>query len=124
MTPLVWMIGASVGSWLVIAALTRTFDPETALGMIGPLASACVTWVVTVRAQAVAPERVTQVMIAGLWVKMLLFGIYVIAVLQGLALRPKLFVASFAGYFIGLHLMEAFFLRRLFMDGSRAAPRV
>jgi hypothetical protein len=70
----------------------------------------------------VSPERVTRVLMTGLWVKMVFFGVYVVALLQGLALRPTPFVVSFTGYFIGLHAMEAFFLRRLFMDGSRAAP--
>jgi hypothetical protein len=38
----------------------------------------------------------------------------VAAVLKGLAVAPIPFVASFAGYFIALHLGEAFALKALF----------
>jgi hypothetical protein len=41
--------------------------------------------------------------------------------LKGAGLRPTPFVVSFAGYFIALHAMEAFFLRRLFADVSRSS---
>lgn len=119
MTPLVWMVGVSVGSWLLVTAAMRTVNPEAALGMLGPLTSACATWVVTARVHRAAPERVTRVMVAGLAVKMVFFGVFVAAMLRGLGLRPPVFVLSFTGYFIALHAMEAFFLRRLFADSSR-----
>lgn len=122
MTPLVWMIAVSAGSWVLVTALAPAVNPEAAFGMAGPLTSACATWVATVRAQLVSPERVTRVLVTGLWMKLVFFGVYVIALLQGLALRPEPFVVSFAGYFIGLHAMEAFFLHRLLSHGPRAAP--
>ncbi len=124
MMPLVWMVGASVGFWLLLTGLTRSVNPEAALGMLGPLASACATWVVTARVHSAAPERVTHVMVVGLAVKMVFFGVYVAAMLRGLELRPTVFVLSFTGYFIALHAMEAFFLRRLFLDSSRPMSRV
>ena len=124
MMPLVWMVGSSVGVWLLVTALAQSVNPEAALGMLGPLASACATWVVTVRVHHAAPERVTRVMFAGLAVKMVFFGVYVAAMLRGLGLRPTLFVLSFTCYFIALHAMEAFFLRRLFLDSSRPLSRV
>ena len=122
MSPLWWMIGASVGSWLVVTTLARNVNPEALLGMAGPLVSACATWIVTARAFRVAPERVTRVMITGLVVKMMFFGAFVAAVLRGLALRPTIFVVSLTGYFIALYAMEAFFFRRVFVDGSRTPP--
>ena len=114
MTPVWWMVGVSVGSWLLItAALRGSANPEVLLGMAGPLASSVVTWVAVVRANARAPERVFRVLIKGLAGKMVFFGVYVVAVLRALPLRPTWFVASFTAYFIGLYAMQAVFLRRL-----------
>lgn len=114
MTPLAWMAGASLVSWLAVRAVGGSaVHPEALYGMLGPLASACATWVAVERAHRAAPGRLTAVMIAGFALKMLFFGGYVAVMLRVLALRPVPFVVSFTGYFIALHAMEALFLRRL-----------
>jgi len=114
--PLAVMIGSSVASWAAISAAGgAAFNPELALGMAGPLASAGVTWHVVQRTHAKAPERVTGVLVAGLAIKMVFFGAY-IALLAALGLRLRPFVVSFALYFIALHAIEAGYLRRLFAD--------
>ena len=41
-------------------------------------------------------------------------GSYVVIVLRGLSIRPIPFVVSFTAYFIGLYLVEALYLKRLF----------
>ena len=120
-TPLAWMVGASVGTWLVLTLSAGDVNPEALFGMLGPLASACVTWIVVARA-VVVPERVTGVMATGLMVKMVFFGAYVAGMLKGAGLRPVPFVVSFAGFFIALHAMEAVFLRRLFAEMQRSSP--
>ena len=120
-TPLAWMVGASVGTWLVLTVSAGDVNPEALFGMLGPLASACATWIVVARAAA-APERVTGVMVTGLMVKMMFFAAYVAGMLKGAELRPVPFVVSFAGFFIALHAMEAVFLRRLFAEMARSSP--
>ena len=112
-TPLLWMTGLCAGAWLVLVAVAPDLNPEALLGMLGPLVSALTTWVVVARAVAV-PERVTGVMVTGLAVKMVFFGVYVTVMLRVLSLRPVPFVTSFTAYFSGLYLMEALYLRRLF----------
>jgi hypothetical protein len=121
LTPLGWMIGSCAGAWLVLTLIERDLNPEALFGMLAPLASACVTWVVVARA-AVVPERVTGVMVTGLAVKMVFFGVYVAGMLKGAGLRPAPFMLSFAGFFIALHAMEAAFLRRLFAEMGRSTP--
>jgi hypothetical protein len=121
MTPVVWMAGVSLGSWLVVTAMLGTANPEALLGMIAPLAAACVSWVAVERMHVIAPERVTGVMMVGFAAKMVFFGVYVAFVLRGLDLRPTPFVVSFTGYFVALYAMEALFLKRLF-DGGRPRP--
>jgi hypothetical protein len=123
MTPVAWMVGTSLGAWLVATVVAgRSFSPEVFAGMIGPLVTAVATWVRVVRVHAVSPERLTSVLVAGFGAKMVFFGAYVIVALRGLGLRPIPFVVSFAGFFITLHVMEALFLRRLFEEGSRSEP--
>jgi hypothetical protein len=108
------MIGSCLASWAAatLGGASR-WNPELALGMAGPLASATVSWVLVERTHASAPARVTNVLIAGFLAKMLFFGALVGAVAL-LGLRPRPFVVSFAVYFIALHVMEAAFLHRLF----------
>jgi hypothetical protein len=120
MAPLAWMVGLAAGSWLAIRLTTGgRLEPEVLLGMLGPLVSAVLTWVAVERTQRRAPARVTSVMIAGFALKMVLFGVYVVAMLRPLALRPIPFVVSFAGYFIALHVVETVFLRRLLTSTPR-----
>jgi hypothetical protein len=122
MTPLVWMVGVCVGSWLVLAMVGGSrVNPEGLLGMIGPLVSACGTWVLVARTHAAAPGRVMNVMVAAFAVKLVFFGAYVALMVRILSVRPVPFVASFMSFFVGLYVMEALFLRRLFRDGSRAS---
>ena len=120
--PLAWMVGTSAATWLLLSVSARSVNPEAFFGMLGPLASACATWVVVARTAAAAPERVTGVMVTGLVVKMVFFGAYVAGMLKGAGLRPVPFVVSFAGFFIALHAMEAVFLRRVFAEMARSSP--
>ena len=124
MRPLAWMVGVSVASWLVvtIAGGSRA-HPEVLWGMLGPLASAGATWVVVERSHAVAPGRLTSVLVTGFALKMLFFGLYVAVMLRVLLLRPVPFVVSFTSYFIALYVMEALFLRRLLTETPRSPSR-
>jgi hypothetical protein len=119
--PLVWMGGACAASWLALTATSGSLNPEVLYGMLAPLLSAGAAWVVMARTFIAAPERLTGVMVTGLAAKMVFFGVYVALMLKGLGLRPTPFVVSFAGYFIALHAMEAFFLRQLFADVRRSS---
>lgn len=119
MHPIAWMVGGSLVSWLVVtlAAGSRS-HPEVFFGMLGPLASAGLTWMAVERRHAAAPERVTRVLVTGLALKMVFFGLYVAVMLRLVEVRPVPFVVSFTGYFIGLHVVEALFLRRLLTDAG------
>ncbi|MGE0444857.1 MAG: hypothetical protein AB7P99_06470 [Vicinamibacterales bacterium] len=118
MTPVWWMVGASVAAWGAVTAATGPrLHPELLWGLLGPLAAACGTWVVTARAFRVNPQALTAVMVAGLAVKAVFFGLYVVVMLRGLDLRPAPFVGSFTGFFVALYGMEALFLKRLFARG-------
>jgi hypothetical protein len=124
MKPVAWMAGASLASWFLVRVISEgRGDPELLFGMAAPLVSAIGSWVAYERAHRSAPGTLTNVMIAALAVKMVLFGAYFIAMLRGFDLRPVPFVVSFAAYFIALHAMEALFLRRLLMNDLRSPSR-
>lgn len=108
------MAGTSVLSWVVVTlAVSSPVNPEILLGMLGPLVSACLTWVAVARAHRRAPERVTKVLITGFAAKMVFFGAYLVLMLRVADLRPMPFITGFTSYIIGLYMMEAFFLTRL-----------
>lgn len=123
MTPLVWMTGICVLSWVVLTlAAPEALHPELLWGMLGPLASALVTWVLVVRTYRRAREKVTGVLVAGFAMKLVFFGAYLAVMLRMVGLREVPFAASFVGYMVLLYGMEALFLRRLFVDGLRSTP--
>ena len=115
MNPVVAMAGASVASVLVAGTLV---DPRARLavlmGMLGPLLMTTGSWVLIERTYRENRQKLTNVMIAGFAFKLVFFGFYVGLMIRVVALRPLPFIASFTGYFVGLYLMEALYLRRLF----------
>jgi hypothetical protein len=107
------MIGSSVASWVAITAAGGWgVNPELAFGMAAPLAGATVSWRIVERTHARAPERVTSVLMAGFFAKMMFFGLY-IGLLGALWLRPVPLVATFGASFLVLHMIEAGYLRKL-----------
>jgi hypothetical protein len=110
-----WMGTAAVVSSVAVAALPGVeSDREVVLGMLAPLVGATATAVLVERTWASRPEALTPLMIAAFGGKLVFFGAYVTVVLKVLAVRPLPFVVSFTTYFIGLHLVEALWLQRLF----------
>lgn len=116
------MAGVSLGSWLLITVeAPHGVNPEVLLGMLGPLAIASVTWIVTERTFTAAPERVLALFIRAFAGKVVFFALYVAVMLRVFDLRPTLFVVSFTAYFIALFVMQTVFLHRLF-NWSAQAP--
>lgn len=109
------MAAASVVTALVIAVIPGfDSDREVVLGMLAPLAGAAVTWVIAARLFPARPERLTSMMMAAFFAKLVFFGAYVAIMLKVVMLQPMPFVASFTAYFITLHIVEALYLQRLF----------
>jgi hypothetical protein len=117
--PLGWMTGTNVAAWLAVtSAGGAAIQPEALFGLLGPLASANASWVVMARTFLSRSGELMRVMVQALAVKMLLVGGYVVGMILVLDLRPLPFVTSFAGHFVALYAMEAWFLRRLLTSGA------
>ena len=120
MKPIIVMATASVGSWAAIAALVdRRTGTEMFFGMLGPLAAVSATWVLAEWIYRQRPQDMTSLMLAAFLLKAIFFAGYVAIMLRVAKFRPGPFVGSFTGYFIGLYLIEALYLKRLFSDGKR-----
>ena len=116
MRQVAWMAAAATLSWVALdVTMGARVSPEVFYGMFGPLVVACLSWVVTERTYTASPERLTGVMLKGLAIKAIFFGVYVAGMLRVLGVRPVPFVLSFTAYFIALHMIEALFMRRLFL---------
>ena len=115
MRPVWWMVGASVASWVALAAAPGIdIAREVLLGMLAPLAGAVTTWIIVARTYPARPELLTPLMVAAFGAKLVFFGVYVTVMLRAFSLRPLPFVVSFTSYFIALHLFEALCLQRFF----------
>ena len=117
-----WMVTICAVAWVVAAVALGTETGIDVLGgMLGPLAVACATWVLTERTWRLHPEKVMSLLLTAFAGKVVFFGAYVAVMLKVLTLRPVPFVVSFTGAFIMLHLMEALGLRNLFADAAHAS---
>lgn len=116
-----WSLAASL---LACVAVTLLGAPgrEVLFGMVGPFAVSVASGALVERVYRRDPERLTSVMVAAFGAKMVFFAAYVAVMLKLLALRPVPFMTSFTAFFVALHLVEAFSLKRLFAEQGHA-PR-
>jgi hypothetical protein len=120
MKPIAYMVGLSLTIWIGLAAIVdaRT-RVDILFGMLGPLIAVTGTWLLATWAQKEHPDQLTGLMAAGFILKMIFFAGYVAVMLRVLQRQSVPFVVSFTCYFIGLYLMEALYLKRLFSERSR-----
>jgi hypothetical protein len=118
-----WMPAGSLLAALVLTVLIGPgIRPELWLGMLGPLASAVVSWIAMQRQHIRRPEGLTALMIKAFAAKMIFFAGYITVLVSFGLVQPIPFVVSFACYFIALHVMEAIGLRRLQTSGRTVPP--
>lgn len=111
----VWVAAGSVLSALAVASATR-YGHEIWWGMMGPLMVVIATWRLTARVYEANPERLTSVMIGAFAGKLVFFGAYVGLAIGVFGVQPVPFALSFTGYYIALHVIEALWLKRLFVS--------
>jgi hypothetical protein len=110
------VLWAAIGSVLSALVLSMWFGREVWLGMLAPLVVVSVSWILTERVYKTNPGRLTAVMISAFAGKLVFFGVYVGLAIGVLGVQPVPFALSLAGYFVTLHLIEALWLKRLFVS--------
>ncbi len=105
----------SIGSWGLISGM---FFPdvmlELFLGMICPLVIGVITILLVERVYKTNTEKLTQLMSAAFFAKLILYGVYVSVVIGFFHFDRTPFIFSFVGYFSVLHILEAMYFRTLF----------
>jgi hypothetical protein len=108
--------GSLLSATLASIATGGRAAAEIWLGMAGPLAVAIVTWTSIERVYRREPERLTSWMMKAFAGKLVFFGAYVGLAIGVLRVRPVPFIVSFTTCFIALHLIEALWMKRLFVS--------
>ncbi|MBN2242501.1 MAG: hypothetical protein JW793_07410 [Acidobacteria bacterium] len=109
-----WMLSGAILTTLILTIpLKPDFRLELWIGMAGPLFSAVVSWMAMHRQYGRSPEGMTALMIKAFAAKMIFFAGYIAVFVISGRLEPIPFVVSFVCYFLALHGVEAFGLRRL-----------
>ncbi len=106
----------TVGSVLSASVLAIRFGQAVWFGMLAPLVVTLISRTMTERVYRADPRRLTSVMIGAFAGKLVFFGAYVGLAIGVLGVQPVPFAVSFTGYFIALHLIEALWLKRLFVS--------
>jgi hypothetical protein len=114
-----WMLaGSAVSAFGITAFLGKAapLDVRLAvwLGMLAPLAGALFSASMIGRVYRTRPQSLMGAMSVAFFAKLVFFGVYVAVVIKSGLVRPAPFAISFTGYFLALHITEAFRLRSLF----------
>jgi len=118
-----WMLSGSILTALILTILVKPeYRPELWIGMAGPLAAAVVSWIAMQRQYTRRPEGMNALMIKAFAAKMIFFAGYITVFISIGWVQPIPFVISFVSYFLVLHGMEAFGLRRLQLTGHTGSP--
>ena len=105
-------------TWVITAMILERYATEIFLGMCAPLFVGIVT---VVRVESIfqnSPEKLTAFMTKAFGGKMVLYGLYLGAIIAFSAFNERPFLVSFVVYFVVLHMLEALFIRSVF-KGSK-----
>ena len=106
-------------TWVLTAVILERYMAEIFLGMTAPLVVGIAT---VVRVESIfqnSPEKLTAFMTKAFGGKMVLYGLYLGAIIAFSAFNERPFLVSFVVYFVALHMLEALFIRSVF-KGSKA----
>lgn len=107
------------GSWSLVSWIfIEDYIVEIFLGMVMPLDVGQFT---ITRIQSIFvsdPRKLTSFMMKSFIGKMVIYGVYMIGIVAFSPFNERTFFVSFISYFITLHVLEAFFIRSVFIRFS------
>ncbi len=99
------------GSWGLLSSVFPEFSKEILLGMIFPwiifLFSVSITQTIHLKLSFNITKYLSIAMIS----KMILYGIIIVSIFSFISFNPTPFIISFTGYYLMLHLTEAYIVR-------------
>lgn len=113
MMPVLGMAAGCAALWLAVVAFAPEHARSVLFGIAGPLSAVAGTWLLVERTARQNPAALTGLLMAGFVVKMVLFALYVVAVVRLANVDWTAFTLSFSACFITLYAVEALLLRRL-----------
>ena len=107
------------GSWSLISwIIIKDYISELFLGMIVPLVIGLFTVTKTQSIFTSNPGKLTSFMMKSFIGKLVIYGVYMMGIVAFSPFNERPFFISFMGYFITLHVLEAFFIRSVFIRFS------
>ena len=107
------------GSWSLISwIISKDYIPEFFLGMIVPLVIGLLTVTKIQSIFTSDPGELTSFMMKSFIGKLVIYGVYMMGIVAFSPFNERPFFISFMGYFITLHVLEAFFIRSVFIRFS------
>tara|TARA_Y100001949_G_scaffold57580_1_gene48424 strand:- start:1199 stop:1576 length:378 start_codon:yes stop_codon:yes gene_type:complete len=107
------------GSWSLISwIIIKDYISELFLGMIVPLVIGLLTVKKIQSIFTSDPGELTSFMMKSFIGKLVIYGVYMMGIVAFSPFNERPFFISFMGYFITLHVLEAFFIRSVFIRFS------
>ena len=102
---------ACIGTWGLLRAAFPYYVKELFLGMIIPWSISLISIAKTHSVYNLNPENLVKHMTKAMLIKMMSYGLLLIIIFNFISFNPLPFIISFTGYFLALHIIEAFTLR-------------
>ena len=105
-----------VGTWGLLSAAFPDYVKEIFLGMVLPWLISLISIVKTRSVYNLNPEKLIKHITTAMLMKMMSYGLLLIIIFTFISFNPLPFIISFTGYFLTLHITEAFVLRFIFKE--------
>ncbi|MBL7014377.1 MAG: hypothetical protein ISR83_08150 [Candidatus Marinimicrobia bacterium] len=100
-----------LGLYGFIAGVKPEWSQEILLGLLAPAVVGLLTVLMFSRFKTMTVQQMAQWLMISFGIKMIIYPLYFIILFKFYSFAPYPFVFSFAGYFIGLHIVEAVVLK-------------
>ena len=114
-----FMVGLSLASCGLMSFFLSGLRMEVFGGMLAPLTVGVVTILMVKKIYLKEPRKLTVFMAKAFIGKMIIYAVYLVAMVKVYSFQPAALVVSFASYYGVLHIVEALYFRRLFASAMQ-----
>ncbi len=100
-----------VGTWGLLSSGLPEYEKEIFLGMVLPWLVSLISISKTYSVYNINSEKLIKHLTSAMLMKMLSYGLLLVIMFTFISFNPLPFIISFTGYFLALHITEAFTLR-------------